>query len=100
MGNIQAKFPQARSILDQQKWFPYLFIYFETVNLKLSQALLNKGGTQGCIFLPHFLFLFPPPTMMTFFPSLFSVKGKMEDYGPTNASFTNSILEKDLSRQN
>ena len=46
MGNIQAKFPQARSILEQQKWFPYLFIYFETVNPKLSQALLNKGGTE------------------------------------------------------
>ena len=47
MGNIQAKFPQARSILGQQNDFPaYLFIYFETVNPKLSQALLNKGGTE------------------------------------------------------
>ena len=49
----------------------------------------------GVYILTTFFFYSSPPTMMTFFPSLFSVKGKMEDYGPTNASFTNIMSEKD-----
>ena len=35
-----------------------------------------------------------------YFPSLFSVQGKINDYGPKNVGFTNNILENDKIRQN
>ena len=44
--------------------------------------------------------LFPPTRRDKIFPSLFYFKGKIQDYGPTNTGFTNSILENVLLRQN
>ena len=41
------------------------------------------------------VFSIPPTRCDKFFPSLFSVQGKIKDYRPKNVGFTNNILEND-----